>query len=244
MSRNLTRRTSGVSHRSRPEYGEGRNVIPEAERSHELIGTELDYVLLDGSGSMISLWDQTLACLENYFSKLRRANIGNHGILQVFDEPNLDWVQRDSTISTWPAFNRVNVDIPGGGTPLYDAVNIAVRRLAELAPQKCTFIIVTDGDNNGSRHTTADEARALLDWCRAQGWQVIFLGADFDNMQDAVALGAREQEFIGVQRARLHEAGDALADKRIKFARTGEDIGFDGDEKQKFGGYLAGPSKS
>lgn len=241
MSRNIQRYPY---RNNRPSYNDsGRNVIPLQEQNQSLLAPELDYILLDGSGSMLTQWDETLACLENYFSKLRLANLANHGILHVFDSPNLEMIQRDGLITDWPGFNRGNVDIPGGGTPLYDAVNLAVRRLASLAPERCTLVIVTDGDNNGSKHTSAVEAKTLLDWCRAQGWQVIFLGADFDNVEDAVALGAREQEFIGVQRARLPEVGEAMADKRIKYSRTGSDIGFDGDEKVKFGGYLADPNK-
>lgn len=240
MSRSLTRRTG----RPRPTYGHNnRNVIPLQEQNQSLLATELDYFLIDGSGSMIAQWDETLACVEMYKSKLLLANMANHGIMHVFDSPNLELIQRDETLDRWPHTDRSTVDIPGGGTPLYDAINLAVRRLASLAPERCTFVIVTDGDASRGQQTTLTEAKTLLDWCRAQGWQVIFLGADFDNIKDAVALGAREQEFIGVQRARLAEAGETLADKRIQFSRTGKDIGFDGDEKQKFGGYLAGPSK-
>jgi hypothetical protein len=65
------------------------------------------------------------------------------------------------------------------GTPLFDAINMMGRELQALNPPRCSIVIITDGDENGSRHTTADQARAILDWCRAQGWQVTFLGADF-----------------------------------------------------------------
>lgn len=211
------------------------------QRNTSLVAAQLDYILLDGSGSMIDKWDQTLAGLEGYFQTLRTAGLSSHGILQVFDSPNLEYIQRDSVIEHWPPFDRFNVDIPGGGTPLYDAVNIAVRNMAALDPERACLVIVTDGDSNGRQQTTADEARALLDWCRAKGWQVIFLGADFDNQRDAAKLGARKQEFIGVQKERLSEAGTALAKKRIRYAAGGDDIGFNDEEKTTFGGYLAAP---
>lgn len=212
-------------------------------RSGSLLAPELDYILLDGSGSMIDKWDETLAGLDAYFNVLRRVNTASHGILQVFDNSNLEYIQRDSTIDSWPRFDRGSVDLPGGTTPLYDAVNLMVRRLAELDSKVCSIIIVTDGQANGAQHTDRTQAKALLDWCRAQGWQVIFLGADFNNKEQAAALGATPQTFIGVQRGRIKEAGENLGEKRLAYGRTGNDISFSDSEKTEFGGYLAGPSK-
>lgn len=222
----------------KPMYN-SRYLVP---RSGHLLAPQLDYILLDGSGSMISKWDETLAGLDAYFNVLRRASFSSHGILHVFDTDNLEYIQRDSTINTWPCFDRGTVDLPGGGTPLYDAINLAVRRLAELDPKVCSLIIVTDGQNTHSQ-TDEVQARALLDWCRAQGWQVIFLGADFNNAKQARALGGTAQSFIGVQRGRMREAGETLGEKRLRYGRTGADIGFSDGEKSEFGGYLTGPGR-
>lgn len=216
-----------------------RNLVP---KSPELLAHQLDYVLLDGSGSMITKWDETLAGLEMYFKTLRGANFNSHGILHVFDDLNLEYIQQDQVIAQWPKLDRFTVDLPGGGTPLYDAINLMVRRLAELAPTRCSIVIVTDGGENGSDHTTQAQATSLLDWCRAQGWQVIFLGADFNNAKVARQLGANQQTFIGVQKGRMKDATENLALKRLRYGQTGDDIGFDDSEKKDFGGYLAGPS--
>lgn len=209
-----------------------------------LLAPSLDYILLDGSGSMISKWLDTLAGLDSYFNTLRAANMNSHGILHVFSGGDeLELIQRDSTISDWPRFDAGTVDLPGGNTYLYDAINIMVRRLAELDPKQCSIVIVTDGEASHGQTTTFDQAKALLDWCRAQGWQVIFLGADFNNSGQARQLGATTQTYIGVQKGRIREAGEALGEKRIKYHRTGEDMGFSDDEKKDFGGYLAAPTK-
>lgn len=215
-----------------------RHLVP---KSQGLLAPQLDYILLDGSGSMISKWDETLAGLDTYFNVLRRANLQAHGILQVFDDTNIEYIQRDSTIEGWPKFDRGSVDLPGGGTPLYDAINCMVRRLAELDPKICSIVIGTDGGANGRQQTTFDQAKALLDWCRAQGWQVTFLGFDFNNSKQAQLLGATEQTFIGVQKGRIKDAATALGHKRIAYGQSGSDMGFSSDEKSDFGGYLAGP---
>src|SRR5229473_2244142 len=100
-------------------------------RRGTLLAPQLDYILLDGSGSMQSKWWDTLAGLQNFLSVLRAQNIASHGIVHLFD-----------------------------------TVNLMVRRLAELDPPRCSIVIITDGMENGSTHTTAAQARNLLDWCR------------------------------------------------------------------------------
>jgi hypothetical protein len=116
------------------------------------------------------------------------------------------------------------------------------RELQALNPPRCSIVIITDGDENGSRHTTADQARAILDWCRAQGWQVTFLGADFNNSKQAKLLGANESNSLGVQAQKLLEAGKTLGEKRVRHATAGTDISFTDEEKKDFGGYLADQS--
>lgn len=211
-------------------------------RSHKLLAPQLDYILVDGSDSMKSKWWDTLASLEGFLDVLRSNNINSHGIITVFDSYNLDCVQRDSTLDTWRRFADDPIGSTWGGTPLYDAINLMGRHLRELDPPKCSIVIVTDGDENGSRHTDATQARAILDWCRAKGWQVTFLGADFNNSAQAKLLGADESNSIGVRKMLMKAAGEELGKKRAHHAQSGTDISFSSEEKQTFGGYLPGPA--
>lgn len=198
----------------------------------------MEYFLVDGSGSMISNWPQTNAGMAQYVEHLKSKNIRSWGIAQVFDSSNLCDIQLDTELEFWPDLRGFNLRCPGGGTPLYDAVNLMVRDLAERQPTNCAITIVTDGEESGSRHTSYEQARALLDWCRAQGWQVTFLGANFDNSEVAKRLGANPTNLIGVRRELLAEAGKTLAEKRMNNIITGADIDFTKDEQTKFGGYL------
>jgi len=207
-----------------------------AERQAHLLAPQLDYILLDGSGSMGDKWPETIGGLRAFLRVLAASNIHSHGILHIFDSNNLEYIQRDNTLREWE--NLSSIDRHGGGTPLYDAINIMVRRLAELDPPRASVVIVTDGMDTGDKFTTLDQARNLLEWCRAKGWQVTFLGADFNNSNQARLLGATERNSIGVQKARLIEAGALLGKKRVENAQSGKDIDFTGEEKSTFGGYL------
>jgi hypothetical protein len=207
-------------------------------RSGSLQASQLDYWLVDGSGSMQDKWWQTLATMDQFSEVLKSQNIHSHGIVTVFDDSNLQMIQRDSVISDWRTFSDDPLGSNFGGTPLYDAINLMGRHLRDLDPPKASIVIVTDGDETSSTHTTAAQARAILDWCRAKGWQVTFLGADFNNARQARLLGATDRNSLGVTSARLSDAGKLLGEKRVRHARTDADISFTDDEKSEFGGYL------
>jgi len=211
-------------------------------RNPSLVAAQLDYILIDGSGSMKDKWWDSMAALDGFMGALRANNVASHGIVNVFDSHDLSLVQRDGLIGDWQTFYANPLAAHWGGTPLFDAINMMGRELQALNPPRCSIVIITDGDENGSRHTTADQARAILDWCRAQGWQVTFLGADFNNSRQAKLLGANESNSLGVQAQKLLEAGKTLGEKRVRHATAGTDISFTDEEKKDFGGYLADQS--
>lgn len=214
-------------------------IIP---RPGALLASQLDYILVDGSGSMQPKWWEFMATLDNFMNTLRAMNVNSHGIVNVFDHNSLEMIQRNSLISEWKTFSEDPLGSNFGGTPLYDAINLMGRTLRDLDPDRCSIVIVTDGQESDSTHTTVDQARAILDWCRAKGWQVTFLGCDFDNTTQAKLLGATEHNALGVRKELLAESGRLLADKRIRYGASGDDIDFTDDERTKFGGYLSGPS--
>ena len=215
------------------------NLVP---RHGTLQAAQLDYILLDRSSSMHSNWFGTLAALDGYIDVLRSEHVSSHAILHLFNGREMETIARDCTLEDWHHLTKGDIPGPTGMTPLYDAINLAVRQMAALDPDRATLVITTDGDDTSSSHTTDDQVRALLDWCRARGWQVIFIGVEFNNDKQARLLGATEETFVGVQPKKLLEATKNLAKKRARYGHTGDDIGFTGDEKQQFGGYLSGPS--
>jgi hypothetical protein len=208
-------------------------------RPGALVAPQLDYFLIDGSGSMQGKWWESLGTIDAFLDVLKTSNIASHGIISVFDSHDRALIQRDGLIGEWPTMAEQPLAAHWGATPLYDAINIMGRELAALRPAKCSIVIVTDGEENGSTHTTAAQARAILDWCRAQGWQVTFLGADFNNARQAALLGSTPSNSLGIQKMRMIEAGKTLGEKRVRHAHAGTDISFTDDEKADFGGYLS-----
>lgn len=209
-----------------------------AIRPGHLLAPQMDYILVDGSSSMQDKWWDTMSGLDAFMQVLKRENIHSHGIAATFCSADISCVQRDSTVADWAPFYDEPLGSHWGMTPLYDAINKMGRELRDLNPPKASIVIITDGDENASRHTDAGQARAILDWCRAKGWQVTFLGANFNNSEQAKLLGADDSNTCGIRSQKLLEAGRTLGEKRARHAHGGADIRFSEDERKNFGGFL------
>lgn len=207
----------------------------------QLLASQLDYILIDGSGSMYDKWSETQRALDTYLAQLRAANLNSHIRLSVFDSRNRDRVERDTALGSMVPFSDQPLTIGGATTPLYDAIAIMGWYFRDINPARGTALIVTDGDENASIHCDLTQAKSILDWMRAKGWQVIFFGCDFNNSNQARMLGANPDTALGVQKALLSDATSMLARKRQAYGQFGTDINFTKDEQQQFGGYLAGP---
>jgi CBS domain-containing protein len=200
-----------------------------------------DYILLDSSDSMSSKWWDMLTAIDTYVNGLKTANVNTNLILATFSGEHPEYVQRDEPISDWEDLMKKNPIFHPGSTPLYDGIAMMARRMRDLDPKKAAITIVTDGEENSSKFTNHPQAKAFLDWCRAKGWQVTFIGCDFDNSRQADLLGGNSQSAIGVARAHLDEAASALAKKRAEYALYGKPMHWSEDEHGQFGGYLAAP---
>jgi len=218
--------------------------------TQDLVGTtsQHDYILLDGSGSMLPKWWPSLAAIDVYVDSLKIAHVNTQIILSVFssddDRRFLLNEERCLPIHDWTPLCTVGVGAPFGGTPLYDAINAMGRRLRDIDPPRAAATIVTDGEEFASK-TSLQDAKRILDWMRAKGWQVTFIGCDFDNRKTASLLGGNPASAIGVQKALLSDAAKNLAAKRARYALYGEQMHFTEGEQTQFGGLLtASPPSS
>lgn len=205
--------------------------------------TQLDYILLDGSSSMMDQWWDCQDAIQAYIDGLKRENTLSQCMVHVFNSTYRDLIARDVSINDWTSLRDDPIGSHWGTTPLYDAVVLMGARLRDLDPPRASLVIVTDGEEMGSKFATLTQAKAILDWCRAKGWQVTFIGANFANEAQAGLLGGNRNSAIGVERKQLSNAASALAKKRARYGLTGAPMHWSEDEQQQFGGYLAGPSK-
>jgi hypothetical protein len=83
---------------------------------------------------------------------------------------------------------------PNGYTPLNDGIVRASRLLytrLELAgvPSKVNYTIITDGEENASVVETDDTVKSWVLMLQKKGWEVEYIGLDFNPEQDAIKKG-------------------------------------------------------
>lgn len=203
-----------------------------------------DFILLDRSGSMISLWTEALSSINAYVDKLAEDNVDTGVTLATFDQ-NIGTlafeVIRDRIIPrTWRKVSSEDA-APRGGTPLNDAVGKIVGLAKAGNYDKVAIIIMTDGQENASTELTVTQAKLLLDQCRARGWQVIFLGANFDNAQQATSYNTMAAQTVSAAQGNLRASTNMMAQKRYMYA-SGESATMDFSEDEK--AELATPKSS
>ena len=62
---------------------------------------------------------------------------------------------------------------------------------------------MTDGEENSSTEMTKKSAKAALDRVRAKGWEVVFLGTEFSNFDDAEGVGQTSSRNMAVSKDQL-----------------------------------------
>jgi len=87
---------------------------------------------------------------------------------------------------------------PNGYTALLDALGLALvnegKKLAERPeserPAKVVLVVVTDGEENNSKHYKKPQIKQMIEHQQAvYSWQIVFLGANIDAFQEAWDLG-------------------------------------------------------
>lgn len=199
-----------------------------------------DFILLDRSGSMINLWDEALNSINTYARKLADEKVDTGITICTFDkatmhgpDPILFELIRDRiTPGTIRPLTKDEM-MPRGFTPLNDAVGKIVTMARAGNYNRVAIIIMTDGLENCSRELSTDAAKALLDSCRARGWQVIFLGANFDNAAQAASYGNAAHATVQVARTQMDSATAMMGNMRAAYGVSGQSMSFSDEDKRR-----------
>jgi len=201
------------------------------------VAAQHDYILLDRSGSMASRWSDALGGVNAYVQGLAKDKETKNILVTVavFDSAGpFDVLRKDVVASAWKPIGDHEVS-PRGMTPLYDAVGRLVTVADADAPEKSAIVIMTDGHENESREHNRESAKKLLDRCRARGWQVIFLGADFDNAAQGADLGNLRGQTMSVDSANFAETMSATASMRASYGARGVAMNYSDEDRARFG---------
>jgi hypothetical protein len=86
---------------------------------------------------------------------------------------------------------------PRGMTALFDAVGNTLTTVQARKPEgTVTVMIVTDGMENASVEWDGCAIKKLCEECTAQGWELLYLGAEVDAFAGAAGLGIHRSRTV------------------------------------------------
>ncbi len=159
-------------------------------------------VVVDRSGSMESIWSDTLGGLKQFVADQQKLEGEANLTLNIFDNEFLPLVTR-------AAVKTVDLEKfqfgPRGNTALYDAIGRTVTTLGEqiaaskeeARPGKVLVAIFTDGAENAS---TEYNRKRVFDLIRRKeekdGWAFLFMAAGKDAMVEGEHLGIHANQRV------------------------------------------------
>jgi uncharacterized protein YegL len=93
---------------------------------------------------------------------------------------------------------------PQGMTPLYDTICNSIDELGQRLsdtpdgdrPNKILFVIMTDGEENNSRHTLADVQQRIQHQTSVYSWEFMFLGNSKQLLEEAQSWGIAKRNTL------------------------------------------------
>jgi len=188
-------------------------------------------VLLDRSGSMQSVKEDTIGGFNQFIGEQKKA--GDNALLTLvqFDTGGIDVVHESKPIKEVPDLTDSTYQ-PRGGTPLLDAlgqtIHSAGRALAAIPemnrPDKVVFVIITDGQENSStEHSKADVKQLIEQQTNKYNWQFVYLGANQDAFDEAGQIGiasAAAANYVGAATADAFAVASSNVGNYRKTARA------------------------
>jgi len=180
--------------------------------------TTLITFILDETGSMQSIKDDTIGGFNEFLSEIRRQEADTRFTLIKFDSNRLAVVHRAVPITAVPELTDETYQ-PGAATPLIDACMEGIQAAEQEAGagDRVSVVIQTDGlENASTRYRNGDLAAKVKEKSNL-GWMFTFLGAGIDAFAQAEQFGIDAGHTLRYGRDRSRHAFEAAAGKNRRF---------------------------
>lgn len=157
--------------------------------------TELVFIL-DRSGSMSGLEKDTIGGYNSMLEKQRKVD-GECVITTVLFDNHYELLHDRIDIRAVQPMTEKEYFV-GGSTALLDAIGKTIHKIGtvqkntteDYRAEKVMFVIITDGEENASRHYSSMQIREMIQRQKERyGWEFIFLGANIDAVETAGRFG-------------------------------------------------------
>lgn len=177
--------------------------------------------VLDETGSMVSVKNETITGFNDYIKTMRKELDGEDikFSLMKFNSIRKDFLFLDVGLFDVPELSNINY-IPSSFTPLYDAFGYALQQMEtkDLSPDdKVIITVLTDGEENSSRDFTAEQVKSMIG--DHPDWQISFLGADIDAWATGSTLGLTRGQTYSYDNTDTIGTYTIMSDAHIQYAK-------------------------
>jgi hypothetical protein len=194
-------------------------------------------IILDESGSMSSIYNETLASINEVLGGIRKnqeefLDQKHFVTIVTFEGSGMSGVRtrRDRVpVGTVAPFERKDYT-PGGCTPLYDAMGKTLSELEGLVhpDDKVSVTVITDGMENSSCEYSGKIIKNMVSRLREKGWGVAYIGANQDSVEVARSLNIGNALNFSATSAGVEEMSHKLREANYRICccmDMGEDLG-------------------
>jgi len=209
-------------------------------------GKTLVTLLLDRSGSMQSVKDDTIGAINAYLATLRASGEDIRFSLVMFDSEfggGMDLQKFCVAKKVGEVADLMPYDfMPRGHTPLIDATCTTIQAVAgALGKRKDTKVVMaiqTDGAENASREFSWNGLKSLISEKEAEGWEFNFMGCGIDAYAQGARMGISREKTIAYGKNRLatHAAFTETARNTVLYSSGAvASVGYTSAQKQSAG---------
>ena len=178
--------------------------------------------LLDETGSMESIKDDTIGGFNSYLSTLKSSATPIDFTLIKFDSRRIEKVCVAVPVGEVKELDATTYN-PGASTPLIDAAYKTIKAVEKSLNGQTPKVIIciqTDGHENSSTEHSWDDLNALIKEKTAAGWQFNFLGTGIDAYDTGARMGVAAASTMSSGRSARHVRASyaAMADSALRYA--------------------------
>lgn len=145
---------------------------------------DMDIVfLLDRSGSMSGVEDDTIGGYNSYLKEQKNNNVR---VTTVLFDDKYEMINDRTPIKMVNKLTRKDYYVRGS-TALLDAIGKSINYIDSKKSKKALFVITTDGYENASREYTKDKIKSMIK--KHNNYEFIYIGADIDSYAEGTSLG-------------------------------------------------------
>jgi hypothetical protein len=159
-------------------------------------------LVIDKSGSMMPKREEVIQGVNSFIAEQKKLP-GKAAITLTFFDSYVTTPIVDTPIESFNTLDETNYK-PSGWTALNDAVAQTIHSVRLRANgRKVIFVVVTDGEENSSRHYVTQTVKQLIETGQAEGWDFTFIGAGPNAWSQANTLGFKSHDFAHYDSNRL-----------------------------------------